>query len=139
MTASPYHQLHRKSSVRGAKRRWRELNLPNEYGFYDCALCGFWVHTDSMSIDHIKPMLRYPELANDITNFRPMHKACNQWLQSHSEADFKRPPDFEQRKQRQMDMIIEYIIADTQVTTAASPDPKDEAEGSQNAKKEEIG
>lgn len=36
-----------------------------------------WSEPYAYSTDHIKPLSRFPELAEEITNFAPAHRLCN--------------------------------------------------------------
>lgn len=98
--------LRRKSSYVKAKKRWKENNPPNEYGYYECALCGFWIKAEIMTIDHIKPILYFPHLANDESNFQPTHKQCNEWKSRNPRKDFVRVQDFELKKKQQVEALI---------------------------------
>lgn len=59
------------------RKRWRKLNPPNHQGYYTCALCFRWVHESEMSLDHILPRSRRPDLVLEITNLQPTHYLCN--------------------------------------------------------------
>lgn len=37
-----------------------------------------WPHPESFTVDHAKPVSKFPELADDPLNFRPAHLVCNQ-------------------------------------------------------------
>ena len=58
------------------KEQWKRQNPPTN-GEYICALCGKPVSVYGMSLDHIKPSAKYPELAYELTNLQPTHVACN--------------------------------------------------------------
>lgn len=58
------------------RKRYMNAN-PSIDGFYECALCGFPIHEESMTVDHIKTKRDYPSLAYDLSNLQPTHARCN--------------------------------------------------------------
>jgi 5-methylcytosine-specific restriction endonuclease McrA len=69
---------HRSTTVRDRDRaRFRRAQAP-------CGICGEpidytipWPDLMSFVVDHIKPVDRYPELANDPNNKQAAHSECN--------------------------------------------------------------
>lgn len=76
------------------KMAWFLLNPPEYDGdYYQCRLCPFAVHTDVLTLDHIKPRSTYPQLKYDFENLQPAHVVCNSLKGSMSmEAYFQRYP-----------------------------------------------
>lgn len=60
------------------KRKWIELNPPNEQGFYECWLCHKPVHISTFTMDHVLSQAEYPEYAREMSNIRPAHGFCNE-------------------------------------------------------------
>lgn len=52
-----------------------------------CLCCG---STDNISIDHIKPYSKYPELATDINNLQPLCRSCNSKKGNRWVIDYRR-------------------------------------------------
>jgi 5-methylcytosine-specific restriction endonuclease McrA len=42
-----------------------------------CALCGSYVNIHHAHIDHIKPIIKYPDLALNLHNLQLVHPKCN--------------------------------------------------------------
>lgn len=64
------------------KREWFELNPPNEKGLWFCYLgiaynCPNWLTRSTITLEHVKSKVRYPELKFDVTNLKPACTHCN--------------------------------------------------------------
>lgn len=57
---------------------WFRNNPPNEFGWYQCGICGNPVHYTKTTIDHIIPRSRAPHLRYEPSNLQPAHWICNQ-------------------------------------------------------------
>jgi 5-methylcytosine-specific restriction endonuclease McrA len=63
-------------------RLWFELNPPNERGLWFCYLrispmCPVKLTRSTIQLEHVKPKVRYPELAYEVTNLQPACGFCN--------------------------------------------------------------
>lgn len=61
-----------------ARRQWVKSNPPNHQGYWECGICGRWVHEDEMELDHIEKRGSHPEKVFEQENLRPTHPLCNQ-------------------------------------------------------------
>ena len=57
------------------RRRWLKDNPPLDNGYYMCAICGDWVESSEVTLDHIEP--RTAENIYRSDNIQPAHGACN--------------------------------------------------------------
>lgn len=57
------------------RRRWLRDNPPLDNGYYMCAICGDWVESSEVTLDHIEP--RTAENIYRSDNIQPAHGACN--------------------------------------------------------------
>lgn len=60
-----------------AKKRWFKENEPNFQGYYECYLCHKWVPKEEITIDHVIPRSRRPDLVTDQSNLRACCWTCN--------------------------------------------------------------
>ena len=60
---------------RSLRQLWVKQNPPTHEGYYTCGICGSWVKSDEMQLDHIKP--RSGGSANRLSNLQPSHGVCN--------------------------------------------------------------
>ncbi len=60
-----------------ARRDFLAANPPNHEGYYACSLCPRWIHQDEITVDHIIPRSRAPELRFEFSNLAFAHAECN--------------------------------------------------------------
>ena len=80
------------TSRKGAGRfysshEWSELRYRAflEYG-RECVVCGT---TKNLTVDHIKPLRKYPDLARDITNLQVLCRLCNRGKGDWDETNWR--------------------------------------------------
>jgi 5-methylcytosine-specific restriction endonuclease McrA len=56
------------------KRAWLEQNKADHY---TCYICGKWLSPDEMTLDHVIPRSRAPQLRYTFSNIRPCCWTCN--------------------------------------------------------------
>jgi 5-methylcytosine-specific restriction endonuclease McrA len=66
---------------------WFKNNPPNEYGWYVCGICKNPVHFTKVTLDHILPRSRRPDLRYEPSNLQPAHWICNSQKGSKVLAD----------------------------------------------------
>ena len=59
------------------RKKWLSENQPNFQGYYECYLCSKWVLKADVTLDHIIPRSRRPDLKLEESNVRPCCYACN--------------------------------------------------------------
>jgi len=59
------------------RRTWKKKHPPNDEGFYECWLCGKWVLPNEITLDHVIPRSRRPDLVFEETNIKPACWTCN--------------------------------------------------------------
>lgn len=59
------------------RRLWIKNNPPDHAGYYICGLCGQYLHSSEMTLDHILKRGSHPEEVNNLANLRPVHAYCN--------------------------------------------------------------
>lgn len=74
-----YMQKLGKKGVRWLKVRaeWLKQNPPNHQGYYECYICGEWLTTKEVQLDHIKSRTRHPELIEEFSNLAPICRRDN--------------------------------------------------------------
>jgi len=70
------------SSSEWAKIRYQVLKEQGR----ECVVCGA---TKNLTVDHIKPLRKYPELAKDITNLQVMCRLCNRGKGAWDQTDWR--------------------------------------------------
>ena len=50
---------------------------PKESGYYQCSYCKEYILNDDVTVDHVKPRSKYPELGLDIKNLAIACRPCN--------------------------------------------------------------
>jgi len=96
-----------KNYYRIARRKRRKaLKLENMYGFYGsaewanlrfdvlkdadrCLCCGASKEATRLTVDHIKPISKYPELRTDRNNLQVLCMLCNKGKGAEHEFDFR--------------------------------------------------
>lgn len=74
----PLQRLSKKAKLWLAFRRRYLKNHPsNHEGYYTCYLCGKWVKSNEVELDHVKSRSRHPELVFDESNIRFSCHECN--------------------------------------------------------------
>lgn len=59
------------------RKKWLLDNPPNHEGYYECYICGRWILAKEVTLDHILPRSRRPDLVLDYSNIRPCCASCN--------------------------------------------------------------
>jgi 5-methylcytosine-specific restriction endonuclease McrA len=59
------------------RKRWFHFNLPDQDGYYQCALCPRLVHESEVTLDHIVTRSRDVKLKYDLNNLQATHSKCN--------------------------------------------------------------
>ena len=59
------------------RRAWIKQNPPDFDGYYYCYLCHKAIKQNEMTLDHIIPRSRRPDLRYDFENLRPCCWECN--------------------------------------------------------------
>lgn len=54
------------------------IKYPDINGMYVCWICKQEVSKDTVSLDHVMSVDKWPEYAFNLTNLRPSHTFCNQ-------------------------------------------------------------
>ncbi len=54
---------------------WLRHNPPMDNGYYICGICGYWVASNEVTLDHIEP--RTAENTFNFSNIQPAHSYCN--------------------------------------------------------------
>lgn len=57
------------------RTHWLHDNPPLDNGHYLCGICGGWVASEEVTLDHIEP--RTMENTFDLGNIQPAHGFCN--------------------------------------------------------------
>lgn len=52
-------------------------NPPNHEGYYTCYLCRQWIPAEEITVDHVVPRSRAPNLRYDFSNFAFCCGSCN--------------------------------------------------------------
>lgn len=60
------------------RTEWLRANWPNHQGYYECYICGKWVDSSEITLDHVIPRSKAPELRLDMANLKPCCYNCNQ-------------------------------------------------------------
>lgn len=70
-----------------ASHEWSELRYKAflEYG-QECVVCGA---TKNLTVDHIKPLRKHPELAREMSNLQVMCRLCNRGKGAWDETDWR--------------------------------------------------
>lgn len=84
------HEYRIKSSIFYDSGEWKRLRFKvlREYG-YGCMACGRKAPEVILHVDHIKPRIRYPELALDKNNLQVLCSTCNQGKGAKYEDDLR--------------------------------------------------
>jgi len=56
---------------------WLNRHPPDWKGNYSCGICGQFVHVTEVTLDHILPRSRRPDLRYTDSNIQPVHLVCN--------------------------------------------------------------
>lgn len=69
---------------------WRNMRYEvfRKYG-QKCLKCGVAGHKKQLHVDHVKPKVRYPELALDIRNLQILCQDCNWEKAAKDETDWR--------------------------------------------------
>lgn len=59
------------------RKRWIKLNPPDHSGYYYCVYCGKGVKVNEMTLDHIEPRSKRPDLRFELSNLAPSCYSCN--------------------------------------------------------------
>lgn len=60
------------------RKAWVAAHPPNHQGYWRCYLCGGWVHTSEMELDHVEPRGSSSRAVhNSDKNLYPTHYLCN--------------------------------------------------------------
>lgn len=59
------------------RRKWVKDNPPDHAGYYYCYLCGRAMAQPEMTLDHVVPRSRRPDLRFSGDNLRPCCYTCN--------------------------------------------------------------
>ena len=71
-------------------KEWKELRrrVFAKYG-KKCLACG---SKEKITVDHIQPKSKYPELALEFDNLQPLCWPCNKKKSFHTEVDYRKCP-----------------------------------------------
>lgn len=67
------------------RRRYLKIVRPDDFGYYKCALCHMVVNEKDVTLDHIIPRSRRPDLVFEFSNIQLTHYSCNAEKGSHVE------------------------------------------------------
>lgn len=59
------------------RREYLKSHPANHEGYYECALCGKWVHESVVELDHIQNRSLRPDLRYIEDNIQLVHSTCN--------------------------------------------------------------
>lgn len=59
------------------RKQWMKENPPNHQGYYFCYICYRAVPSNEVTLDHIIPRSRRPDLRFDFSNLAPCCGLCN--------------------------------------------------------------
>ncbi len=59
------------------RKEFLELNPPNHEGYYECHWCHKWVHYTEITVDHVIPRSRAPQLRYEHSNLVVCCGQCN--------------------------------------------------------------
>jgi 5-methylcytosine-specific restriction endonuclease McrA len=59
------------------RQKWFKENPPNFEGYYVCYLCEKWVSVKEITLDHVIPRSRRPDLKYEMSNLQPACWDCN--------------------------------------------------------------
>lgn len=57
------------------RKHWLQDNPPLDNGYYICGICGRWVASEEVTLDHIEPRTAHNMF--DPGNIQPAHGLCN--------------------------------------------------------------
>lgn len=81
-------------------REWLELRyLAFKHYGRRCMCCGAGPHECQLQVDHIKPRIRYPELALELTNLQILCRKCNSGKSWKDTTDWRDEPLTEEQAQ----------------------------------------
>lgn len=59
------------------RKQWLRDNPPNFQGYYQCYICNQYIPQNEVTLDHVKPRSKNPELRYDSDNLKPCCYVCN--------------------------------------------------------------
>ena len=94
-------------------RQWLELRYLalKHYGRW-CMCCGSGPREGPVQVDHIKPRIRFPELALELTNLQILCRECNQGKSWTDQTDWREEPMTEEQREHLLSIKLDRLNSD---------------------------
>ena len=91
-------------------REWLELRYLalKHYGRW-CMCCGAGPRQEPLHVDHIKPRIRFPHLALELTNLQILCRKCNLGKSWTDQTDWREEPMTEEQRNHLMSIKLESL------------------------------